>query len=100
MTKASPKIGDLRVWWIPQVPGKPFHVPVSSLKEAMKVMSVLADYDTFQLENRIKGDYCNMGGMEVLEESIDDPSKLEWCEWCDEDGYCINDLRSQRHENG
>jgi hypothetical protein len=54
---------QLRVWWIPQVPGKPFIVPVASLDEGKRIMEILANYDAFQYANRIKGDYCNMGGM-------------------------------------
>ncbi len=66
-----------RVWHIPQVPGKPFHVPVDSLAEAVLVLNTLALYDAFQLENNIKGDYCNVQGLEVLEDG-------EWCEWYDD----------------
>ncbi len=57
------KVGDLRVWWIPQVPGKAFNVDVGSVAEGVKIMDVLADYDAFQFENRIKPDYCNAGGL-------------------------------------
>lgn len=82
----TPKEGDLRVWWMPQVPGKPFQVPVASIKEAKKLLDVLADYDLFQYKNRIKPDYSNAGGFEVFEGG-------EWCEWecqtCWEDaGHC------------
>ena len=62
-------IGDLQVWWIPQVPMKPFTVSVSSVSEGVKVMDILADYDSFQFENNIKPDYCNTGGLNI---------------WCDE----------------
>lgn len=77
--------GDLRVWWIPQVPMKPFLIPVESPKEAKKLMNVLADYDIFQYKNNIKPDYCNAGGLSVFEDG-------EWSDWCDEDGNDINDL--------
>lgn len=49
----------LRVSHFPQVPCKPFIVSVDSLKEAKKIFDVLANYDIFQFENRIKPDYCN-----------------------------------------
>ena len=68
----------LRVWWVPQVPGKPFYVCVSSVKEGIKIMDVLADYDFFQLKNNIKPDYCNTGGLEILENG-------EWVSWYDEE---------------
>ncbi len=59
--------GDLQVWWIPQVPMKPFEVKVSSIDEGRKIVTVLADYDAFQYENKIKPDYCNTGGIRVFE---------------------------------
>ena len=76
---AKAKEGDLRVWWIPQVPGQPFHVPVASVAEARLLVDALAAYDAFQYRNRIKPDYSNAGGLEVFEDG-------EWCEWSDEDG--------------
>jgi len=70
------KQGDLRVWWIPQVPGKAFSVEVRSLREAALLMDALAKYDLFQFNNRIKPDYANAGGLEVFEEG-------EWMGWDD-----------------
>lgn len=82
MGKKSTK--QLRVWWIPQVPCKAFRVPVANPAAGQALLAVLADYDKFQFEHRIKPDYCNTGGLEVFEDG-------EWCEWCDEDGYTINE---------
>ena len=76
--------GALRVWHIPQVPGKPFHVDVASLEEALKVLDTLAFYDLFQWKNNIKPDYANAQGLEVFEDG-------EWIEWQDEDG---NEIRA------
>jgi hypothetical protein len=64
----------VRVWWIPQVPGEAFRVPVPSVAEGLWLTKVLAEYDKFQFEQRIKPDYCNVGGVEVLEDG-------EWCEY-------------------
>lgn len=83
---SEPKEGDLRVWHIPQVPGKAFRVPVVSLKEAKKLLDVLADYDAFQYKNRIKGDYSNVSGLEVFDE------EGQWVTWCSADGDEIDDL--------
>lgn len=69
----------LRVWWIPQVPGKPFRADVPSLAEGVRLMRVLADYDIFQYENRVKPDYCNAGGIEMID------TDGEWCSWYDEE---------------
>lgn len=77
--------GDLRVWWIPQVPMKAFHVPVKSIDEAKLVLDTLTRYDLFQLENNIKPDFCNAGGLVVFEDG-------DWCDWYDEDGNGIDDL--------
>ena len=81
------KEGDLRVWWCPQVPCEAFHVPVDTPDEAAKILGILAGYDAFQLENLIKPDYTNVGGLEVFEP--DENNKLEWCEWVDSHGYSI-----------
>ena len=51
--------GDLRVWWIPQIPMKAFHVPVKSISEAKLILNTLADYDLFQWRNKVKPDYSN-----------------------------------------
>jgi len=77
----------LLVWWIPQIPGKPFHVPVSTPAEAQKLLTVLADYDIFQLENNIKPDYCNAGGLEEFQNG-------EWAEWSDDNGDSIDDAET------
>ena len=80
MSGAVPVEGDLRVWWIPQVPMAPFRVPVLTPFEAQKIITTLADYDAFLFENNVKPDYCNAGGLEVFEDG-------EWCEWeCPETG--------------
>lgn len=86
----TPKEGDLRIWWIPQIPGKPFHQAVSSLDEAKLVTDILARYDAFQLVNNIKGDYANAGGVQIFEDG-------EWCEWYDpEEGDDFRTYMSNR----
>jgi hypothetical protein len=73
------KQGDLRVWWIPQIPGKSFHVAVESPAEAKKLLDVLANYDVFQFDNHIKPDFCNAGGLQCFSQDGDG----EWCDWYD-----------------
>lgn len=68
--------GDLRVWWIPQVPMKAFYRNVVDLAQAALLIETLADYDRFQFENRIKPDYANMGGLQVFEDG-------DWVNWYD-----------------
>ena len=83
-------MSNFRVWWIPQIPMKAFHVDVADLVQAKLLLETLADYDAFQFENNIKPDYCNMGGLEVFEDG-------EWVEWYDEEtGDNIRDyMRSE-----
>lgn len=70
---------SLKVWWIPQVPmSNRFEVFVSSVEEGVKFLDTLAAYDAFQLENKIKPDYCNVGGLMMFEDG-------EWVDWCDEE---------------
>lgn len=70
--------GDLRIWWIPQVPMKAFYVPVKNLEQAVLINNTLAYYDLFQFENKIKPDYANVGGLQIFENG-------EWVDWYDED---------------
>ncbi len=78
-----PKNGDLRVWWIPQVPGKPFHVLVPDIRTAKVMLDALAQYDLFQLANKLKPDYSNVGGLEVHD-------GFEWSGWEDDEGQEID----------
>lgn len=75
MADQIPKAGDLRVWWIPQVPGEAFHADVATPDEGKKLLDVLARYDQFQFAQRIKGDYSNVGGLAVF------GADGEWTEW-------------------
>lgn len=83
--------GTLRVWHIPQVPGKPFHVVVNTPKHGKQILDVLADYDLFQLENMIKPDYSNAGGLEIFENG-------KWHEWYDESGFNIDECQWSEDE--
>jgi len=76
----SHKVGDLRVWWIPQVPGKSFNVPVDSLEMGVMITDILAQYDIFQYENKIKPDYCNAGGIHhwVADTGEGNPGWEDW----------------------
>lgn len=80
-----------RVWHIPQVPGQPFHAQFtlprheSVVPRAKEIMKILADYDLFQYENKIKPDYANAQGLEIFEDG-------EWVEWSNEDGEDIGDI--------
>ena len=92
----------LRVWWMPQIPMKPFYVPVNSVEEGKKVLDMLAAYDLFQLQNNVKPDFCNTGGLQIWDEEEND-----WCDWYleteddwfeDIDDYCDSDYCKQKEE--
>lgn len=79
----NPNEGDLRIWWIPQVPGNPFLFPVSNLLEAKRVLDILGEYDAFQYEHGIKPDYSNAGGLHVYEGGV-------WVDWYSDEGEDID----------
>jgi len=101
-------VGDLQVWWIPQVPMhqhwrilmKAFEVDVASIEEGAKILDVLARYDLFQYKNRIKPDYVNAGGLRRWCED-DGDGNPGWEDWYDEetgeDNLCVF-LEEQRGE--
>lgn len=70
----------LRVAHFPQIPCKAFIVEVKNLEEARLVYDVLANYDLFQYENKIKGDYANAT---VVEEWSAEEN--EWHSWMDDE---------------
>lgn len=76
--------GDLKIWWIPQIPMKSFEVEVDSVEQAIKILKVLADYDIFQYENNVKPDYSNVGGLQVFDGD-------EWVDWHSPYGEDINE---------
>lgn len=64
----------LKVWHIPQV-GYPatFKYEVSNVVEGWIVLDLLAKYDQFQLDNKIKGDYASCQGLSKW-----DQQEQEW----------------------
>ena len=77
----------LRVYWIPQIPMEPFYQEVDSIKEGVLLLETLAKYDLFQLENNVKPDFSNAGGLQVYDENDN-----EWVDWIDDYGMDINEL--------
>ena len=68
-------MGDLRVWWIPQIPMSPFYVDVESVEQGRWLEDVLANYDEFQYATNVKGDYSNVGGLQRFANA---DGKPEW----------------------
>ena len=77
------KEGDLKVWWIPQIPMKPFEVDILDKKIGLLILNVLAAYDIFQFEKNIKPDYASVGGL-VIYKKNSETEEMEWVEWFDE----------------
>lgn len=57
----KPGDGELRVRHYPRVTGSPFEVQVDTIEEGRLVLDLLAEYDLFEVANRVKPDYSNMG---------------------------------------
>lgn len=53
------------------------------MAEAVKIMDVLAAYDQFQFEHRIKPDYSNAGGLRVWTLDCDGDGTPGWEDWHD-----------------
>lgn len=74
-------MSKMRVWWMPQVGANAtFYIPVNSIEEARKYMDILAAYDEFQYEKRIKPDFSNTGGVQVW-----DDEEQDWMDWHGDD---------------
>ena len=91
MANIEPKIGSLRVWWVPQVPMKAFRVPVKDIEQARLILDTLAKYDIFQFENRVKPDYSNTGGLEVYVKDAGEGTP-DWEDWEDDEGNDIDSV--------
>lgn len=84
------KNGQLKVWWIPQVPMKALTVLVDNLGQAKMLLDTLAEYDLFQFRNNVKPDYSNAGGLQIWDETLDAGEDNEkWTDWFI-DGYYDN----------
>ena len=67
----------LRVWHIPQLGyNVVMYIPVATPEEGKRVIDILACYDLFQFENKIKPDYSNASGLQIF-----DNEEKEWLDW-------------------
>lgn len=80
---SAPKEGDVRVWWIPQVPMDSFEVLVESVEQGRWLCDILARYDAFQYDHHVKPDYCNIGGVQIYE--VIDNGLGDWYDVDEED---------------
>lgn len=93
-TPTIPPTPQLKVWWIPQVPGKPFVVLLNSFAQAKVLLDALAQYDLFQLANNVKPDYSNAGGLEIYDASCTNGpgTNYGWTDFYTDDGDDIDAL--------
>lgn len=90
-------MNKLRVWWIPQVGAtSAFYIPVESVEEGKKILDLLAAYDAWQLQNRIKPDYTNTGGLQMYDEDCAD--YVDWELETDDDYYDDVDVYCEQCE--
>lgn len=73
----DPKTTTYKIWHVPQIPGTAFVVGTDDLEYAKLLIEVLADYDLFQLEHRIKPDYDNVNGIMVWDEASGEYEDLD-----------------------
>jgi len=74
------------------MPMEAFEVPVRNLREARLLLDVLADYDHFQYQQNVKGNYSNAGGLQVCD------TDGEWVEWWSPEDECDDfDKYSDNH---
>jgi len=82
----------LRVWHIPQIPMESFYVAVPDVETAKLVLELLARYDIFQYEHRVKPDYSNASGLQYW-----DATEEEWCDWVSDDGMNIDEVMADEN---
>lgn len=87
-------IGEVRVWWITNVPNKAKHFTVFSINEACRLIEAIAQE---QLNNPEVG--SNICGLQkYVGDTVQWETDKGWDEWEDDDGYGINDY-SDNHED-
>lgn len=55
---------------------KAFYIPVENVREAKKILDILAAYDLFQFAENIKPDFANESGVQQWNEE-----EKEWEDW-------------------
>lgn len=84
------KEGDMRVWWIQNVPNDPAYYPVLTPNAAKKVLENLANRDLALGEEIV---FSNAGGLQVFEGG-------EWVDWWSDDGQDIDEWEPEVLDHG
>ena len=80
---------DLRVAYIPQVPGKAFTKSVKNVGEALLIADTLLAFSEFEYKNNIKPDYSDALDLEIFEDG-------EWCTYYDDEGRDFSEIMDER----
>ena len=83
-----------KVWYIPQVPMAAFEVEVPDVPSARMVLDALSAFSLFEFENRVKPDYCDAGGIVVLDHGEWRDLEEDDEEFCD---ACFAGTESSEH---
>ena len=96
-----------RVWYIPQIPWKPFQVTADTFEEWKKLLETIINFSIFEFKERVKPDYSDASWMEYfytdednIFDYVDEDVEIEeidwvkwiWQEWYDEDWNDIDEL--------
>jgi hypothetical protein len=85
MSQRIPSEGDIRVWYIPQVPMSAYEVDVPSrkLSEAVRIQDAIIGLSIFEYKNRVKPDYADAAG--IVRYESDGEGGFEWYELDEEE---------------
>lgn len=86
--------GDLKVWYVPQVPMPAFEAAVPDLATAKAVSDALSAFSLFEYENRVKPDYADAGGVARYE-----PDGDGGFDWFDVDDYELEEATNGSHSS-
>ncbi|QSL99815.1 hypothetical protein SEA_ODAY_71 [Gordonia phage ODay] len=67
----TPQPGDLKIWYIHQVPGKPYSQAVPDIATGQAILDAVYQVALFGLEHRWWPDFANMGGISRYEKYDD-----------------------------
>lgn len=81
---SEPVEGQVRVWYIPQVPMDAFEFDVPDLAAGKLVLDALSAFSWFEYQNDVKPDYADAGGIHSYE--ADGSGGFDWFE-VDESEY-------------
>lgn len=76
---------QLRIAYVPQVPGRPFYKEVADIEEALLIGKTLVDFSLFEYKQRVKPDYTDFIDLEELNDG-------EWESWYNDEWEDFSEL--------